>query len=209
MKDASFGNLATVSGNLVVMKDASFGGNVYLTKLPVYTLSGSSTTFNNNNFITKSYADTKYIMSPITTINNNLTVSGTVTANAFYATSDKRLKTDIQLMPSQWNNIKLLQPSEYKWLDTNKEDYGFIAQEVFDVYPNMKPPFYYPKSTTSTMEEPVDIFGDPLYYSIDYGKMTAFLCKGLQEAMEMIETQQEEIQILKQKIDTIQKTMNN
>jgi cytoskeletal protein CcmA (bactofilin family) len=232
--DVSFGNLLTVdgnilakrnatihgnlyvtggdvsfNGNLTVLKDVSFGNNVFMTKLPKYIGSDEITAgTDGNTFITKRYADSAYSTSTINTnltVTGDLTVTGNVTANAFYATSDKRLKTDIQLMPSQWKNIKLLQPCEYKWLETHKEDYGFIAQDVYNVYPSMKPAFHYPKSSTSTMDDPIDIFGDPLYYSIDYSKMTALLCKGLQETMEIVETQHRDIETLKQEIADMKK----
>ena len=127
-------------------------------------------------------------------------IAGTVTAASFNATSDRRLKTDIRSLPSQWENIKRLRPSEYTWNKTSLPDYGFIAQEVFEIYPHMRQPLHSPISESSTLDAPVDIHGEPQYYSLDYGKMTATLCKGLQEAIHTIETQHREIDELKQQV---------
>jgi hypothetical protein len=57
---------------------------------------------------------------------------------------------------------------------------------------------------TATLDEPINIHGEPQYYSLDYSKITTMLCKGLQEAMDVIEKQQFEIDGLKRKIDAIQ-----
>jgi hypothetical protein len=176
LNDASMSNVR-VSGSLRAINDVSFGGNLVVVK------DGSF----NQNF----------------KIGGDLTVNGSVTATAFNATSDKRLKTNIHPLSSQWENIKTLQPSEYTWRDSYVRDYGFIAQQVFDIYPHMRTRFHSPMLETATLDEPINIHGEPQYYSLDYSKMTTMLCKGLQEAMEVIEKQQKQIDELNRKIEAI------
>jgi len=166
-----------VTGNIIGLRDASFGGNL------VVINDGSF----NRNF----------------KIGGDLIVNGSVTATAFNAMSDKRLKSNIQVLPSQWENIKMLQPSEYTWRDSYVRDYGFVAQQVFDIYPHMRTKFHSPTLENTTLDEPINIHGEPQYYSLDYSKMTTMLCKGLQEAMDVIEKQQVEIDGLKRKIDAV------
>lgn len=49
-------------------------------------------------------------------------------ATAFYATSDERKKKDIKEI--EFNDASILIPKEYRFKESNKKAYGFIAQEV-------------------------------------------------------------------------------
>ena len=63
-------------------------------------------------------------------------VSSTVVA--YDTSSDRRLKKDIQDMPSMYNTVKNLKPSKFTWKENNQDDYGFIAQEVYSTLPNLR-----------------------------------------------------------------------
>jgi hypothetical protein len=146
---------------------------------------------------------------------NYLQVSGgatfdqNVTAASFNATSDKRLKSNIEPLQSQWNNIKMLQPSSYTWKHNSKPDCGFIAQDIYKVFTNLIPDNLNIDTSTSDSEAPTDKNGKPIYYSIDYGKITPYLCKGLQEAILEIEKMKQEIDTLKRQIESISQTATN
>jgi hypothetical protein len=133
-------------------------------------------------------------------ITGNIRATGTINATSFNATSDIRLKTNIEPLSSQWNNIKLLQPAQYKWRNTSKPDHGFIAQDVYQMYPMMRTQFGIDPSNT---EFPTDYSGNPLYYTLDYSKMTPYLWKGLQEAIQTIEKQQTKIDAQQTQIDDL------
>jgi hypothetical protein len=133
-------------------------------------------------------------------ITGKLRATGTATAASFNATSDRRLKTNIEPLSSQWNNIKLLQPAQYKWIYTSKTDHGFIAQDVYKLYPDMQTQF---ELDPSNNEFPTDYSGNPLYYTLDYSKMTPYLWKGLQEAIHTIEKQQTQIDTQQTQIDDL------
>jgi acyl-[acyl carrier protein]--UDP-N-acetylglucosamine O-acyltransferase len=135
-------------------------------------------------------------------ITGNLRATGTATAASFNATSDRRLKTNIEPLSSQWNNIKFLQPAQYKWIYTSKPDHGFIAQDVYTLYPDMRTQFE-TVDTSSNIEFPTDYSGNPLYYTLDYSKMTPYLWKGLQEAIQTIEKQQSQIDDLIKKVSLL------
>jgi hypothetical protein len=128
--------------------------------------------------------------------------SSTVTAVSFNATSDKRLKKNINDIPSQWENIKALKPAEYNWTENSKYDCGFIAQQIYTVYPHLRP-----KLENVIIEDdcPVSLDGNPVFYTIDYGKMTPYLCKGLQEVMSETEQLKQEIAELKAQIQYLLK----
>jgi hypothetical protein len=82
--------------------------------------------------------------SPLTTVIGNLTVTGNSTiggtlsvtgacsASSFNATSDYRMKRNVQTLDSQ--TIDPLNPVEYD-LSGGKHDMGFLAHEVQEVFP--------------------------------------------------------------------------
>jgi len=69
----------------------------------------------------------------ITTPTSTLHVIGTITATFFNATSDYRLKKNIQILNKN-KTIDLLQPVEYD-LSGGKHDMGFLAHEVENIFP--------------------------------------------------------------------------
>ena len=109
-----------------------------------------------------------------------ITVSGAT--GAFGSFSDVRLKENIEDLPPQLDNIMALRPvsfdyKEEKW--GQKDQIGFVAQEVEEVYP--------------------DLVGENEGYKItaNVNKMEARLIKAIQE-------QQEQIEQLKTQIKTLQ-----
>jgi hypothetical protein len=68
--------------------------------------------------------------------NKNLTSIGTVSATSFTATSDKRIKANIVSLPYEFTVDDLKPVAFYNTL-SNKNDVGFIAQEVEEIYPFM------------------------------------------------------------------------
>jgi len=135
---------------------------------------------------------------------STVNATGAVTAASFNATSDKRLKQNINEMPSQWDNIKALVPSEYRWSENSKYDCGFIAQQIYTVYPHLRPNLE--NVVIQNDDCPVTKeSGEPVYYTIDYGKMTPYLCKGLQEVMSETEQLKREIAELKAQIQSMKK----
>ena len=69
-----------------------------------------------------------------TTAATALDVAGTVTATAFNATSDYRIKTD--LLPI-YEGVDKLNPVSFYNTDLGKRDIGFIAHEVQTVFPEL------------------------------------------------------------------------
>ena len=184
-------SISTTTGALMVSGGVGIVGKAYIGGDTNITSATASTSTNTGALVVSGGAG----------IAKALFVGGVTTASGFNATSDRRLKQDIRGLSSQWENIKRLRPSEYMWASTGTLDYGFVAQEVFGVYPHMRQPIHSPTVESSTLDEPVSSDGKPQYYALDYGKMTTMLCKGLQEAMNLIEAQQIEIAELKQKME--------
>jgi len=119
-------------------------------------------------------------------VNNEATSSGQINANgansaAFGTFSDKRLKTNIQDLPSQLANIMALRPVEYDYIESEGGGHqiGFVAQEVQEIYPDL-----------------VGDRGDGMLTLTDMNKNDARLIKAIQEQQQMIETLQAKVAAL-------------
>lgn len=107
-------------------------------------------------------------------INSAATGSGQINANgasacAFGTFSDERLKENIEDLPSQFNNIMALRPVEFDYKDGSGHQVGFIAQEVYPIYPDL----------IGTRE-------DGMYTLTDLNKNDARLIKAFQELANMV-----------------------
>jgi hypothetical protein len=132
-------------------------------------------------------------------------INGVNSASVSYVTSsDRRLKTNIEDMPSAIERIKKLRPRKFIWTESGDKEEGFIAQEVHKVFPQFMSGFagYCDLCQCSyndlvdgklcdccDFENPMRKDGTPYIYGLDYGKFTPYLTKALQETLEIIETQ--------------------
>ena len=68
---------------------------------------------------------------------NNVTFAGTVTAESFNASSDIRIKTNIQTIEPKTalDQINQLEPKSYQFYDNDTTHYGLIAQEAEQIIP--------------------------------------------------------------------------
>jgi prepilin-type N-terminal cleavage/methylation domain-containing protein len=101
--------------------------------------------------------------------------SGSSSATSFLYTSDRRLKEDIIPIEDSLDKLSKLRPVKFRWKKNHKDDYGFIAQEVEQVIPEI----------TSTDSQQIK--------HVDYAKIIPFL-------VDQIQKQQKEIEILKEKL---------
>ncbi len=62
---------------------------------------------------------------------------GQIKANSFVTYSSIRFKKDVQKLENAMDIINQLEGVSYKWKDTEKQDYGFIAEEVGRVLPDI------------------------------------------------------------------------
>jgi hypothetical protein len=77
-------------------------------------------------------------------------------------------------MPSQLENILKVQPRQFDWKKHGNTANGFIAQELYETYP---------EAVTIGLEDETK---DP--WSVDYGRLTPFIIKAMQEQQELIKT---------------------
>jgi hypothetical protein len=105
------------------------------------------------------------------TSNSNFTVSGTATATAFNATSTKRVKKAIKKLNIKYlDSFSSLKPVEYKRKGSDKQEIGFIAEDMAKIYPEIVG---------------LDDKGRP--GSIDYSRLSTILTAKVQEQQSAID----------------------
>lgn len=136
---------------------------------------------------------------------------------AYQTSSDRRLKDNVHHIEGSLNIINRLQPVHFRWIKDDEYDFGFIAQDVYQVLPHMRPNLTnYIKDCSCKREdicngkqcehcltmsdEPVDEDGNPRYYSLDYGRFTPYLVGAVQELNAKLDEQQKQNVILQQTV---------
>jgi hypothetical protein len=104
-----------------------------------------------------------------TIVSGNLTVTGSITE-----LSTRRIKTNIESLNNELITISKLNPVSYTRIDDGRKEYGFISEEVKEVYPEF-------------------VVGE----GINYPKMVSILVSAVKELTHKIEKQQNEIELLK------------
>jgi hypothetical protein len=129
---------------------------------------------------------------------------------SYYQASDRRLKTNVEAMPSVLQKISQLKPSAYQYLPPatkpgartalaapdkpaagNALKYGFIAQEVREVFPML-------------VHNHVDKARNLDLYTVDYSGFGVIAIKGIQELQGVIGAQQQTIQAQQQTISALE-----
>jgi hypothetical protein len=112
----------------------------------------------------------------------NITAFGT----AFASVSDREWKKDIETFSGSLNKVLELRPRKFKWKKDDKEDYGFIAQEVEKIIPNVVQSQGFSKAGKNT--------GDSKKHkTIDYAKLTPYLVDTIQELSKRVKELEEKI----------------
>lgn len=68
-------------------------------------------------------------------VNRDGATGGTILAQEYLETSDRRVKTDIRTIRNALAKIQKIRGVEFTWKDRGQKDWGFIAQEVEKIAP--------------------------------------------------------------------------
>ena len=98
-------------------------------------LSGSSLVVNTTNGIGVGVSGDD-ITHAITLPNNNNS-TGQIKANAFLSYSSQRYKKEIKVLDNPMDVLSKINGVSFRWRDTDRLDYGFIAEDVGKVLPNI------------------------------------------------------------------------
>ena len=118
-------------------------------------------------------------------------ISYTYSSTSFNTSSDYRMKEKVEDMPSAMNMVKALKPKTFEW-KTDPDDtlqYGFLAHEVQDIFPNAvtgEKDAVKPAELDEDGNEIPDSTIDA--QSIDHSKLVPLLVKTIQELEARITT---------------------
>ncbi len=185
-------------------------GNLYVRGRTIHSMDTNSTGYNGyiqvvcnsttsmaDGMAFKSYSDTNNIINFCNTTGTLRGYIGGSSSSAvtYNTSSDQRLKTNILNLPSQFDTIKSIPARTFNWLSDNTPDVGFIAQEVFSVFPTMNP--VYTNDKYSDKMYPTKSDGTPFIFGLDYSKFVPYLWGGVSELIDTVRTQKVEIAELK------------
>ena len=123
------GSLNTIIGNI-----RTINTNISRIDGSINTIIGSINTINTN--------ISGVIKKGNTANDGDLTMNGNITASSFNATSDKRIKTNIESIDTSnaLDIIRQIEPKSYDYIDTNNKtqtkSIGFIAQDIKNLIEN-------------------------------------------------------------------------
>jgi len=113
-----------------------------------------------------------------------LNVNGNIKCHNLFQTSDRRYKQNILPLETALQLIDSINPVSYTTYEESKRKYGFIAQDLEDIIPDI----------VNIPRDSKDL------YSIDYISMIPLLTKSIQELSNIIKNQQKELNWLKNKL---------
>jgi hypothetical protein len=116
----------------------------------------------------------------VTTTSYKLEVNGSFAATSITETSALKFKENITPLSSQLEIINKLNPVNFDWKEDGKKDFGFIADEVEEIIPELVS------------------YKDDEVHGLHYSKLTPILVKALQEQQTQIEELKQEIKKLKE-----------
>jgi len=105
-------------------------------------------------------------------------------------TSSIRYKEDVKDLTNAVDKMMKLRPVEFKPKDSLKYTTGMIAEEVFEVMPEI------------TFKAKIEGFDEPQVDGISYEPMHAYYIKAIQEQQEMINELKSDIETLKSQINS-------
>jgi hypothetical protein len=110
-------------------------------------------------------------------ITGSLIVTGSAFVTSLTETSALRYKKYVKDLKPQTDTVYQLRPVHFKWRDTNRNDFGLIAEEVEKIYPDLV-----------TKGDDGNVLG------ISYTKLTSILIKTVQELTDRIEQLENKLQ---------------
>jgi Collagen triple helix repeat (20 copies)/Chaperone of endosialidase len=107
-------------------------------------------------------------------------ITSTGAATAYNTSSDERLKADTGLTAKGLNDLLKIDVKNFKWLSTGETQDGFFAQQLYSVLPEAVTKGSDEKDKNGNLINP---------WSVDYGRVTPILVKGVQDLNTKVDNQ--------------------
>ena len=140
----------------------------------------------------------------------------------YYISSDERWKKNIRSIETETSETVLskimqIQPKKYEWkadefpgmgFDPKKVSYGFIAQELEKIFPDLVNSNKVIPNPTREHESRAEADNVTGYYMVDYIGLIPILTAGIKEQQGMIDSQNERIKQLEQIVKDLQQKLD-
>jgi len=203
-----YGSISANSGvNYGMMASASGSGATSSYGVSGYASSSSGTNYGCRGSASGSGATANYGVYGLAsgaTVNYGVLCSGNGGYTGSWSNvSDIKFKKNIRPMEGILDKIMMLKPKtfemrtdEFSFMNLNEgTQYGLIAQELVEVFPELVSQGHHPGETNHETREIIHEGVD--YTQVDYIPLTAILVRAIQEQQQMIDSQQTQIEELK------------
>ena len=164
------------SGNLLVGDTTNTGTSKMLVvadtnSFNIFTIKDTGTTYNTSKWYQQFLNSTNGVAGSIQ--------HSSVTGVTYATSSDSRLKENVETAPDALAKVLTIPVRSFDWkIDEAHVDYGFIAQELYQVVPEAV-------GKGDDTEELTDPKGT---WQVEYGRLTPLLVKAIQEQQAIIES---------------------
>jgi hypothetical protein len=141
---------------------------------------GSTNTYRPNENVLLVTSGSSYTKLLRVSGSGQMDVRGDIVAYSTFATSDARLKEDIAPIEDAYTKLASLNPVSFVWAQTDQADYGLIAQEVEEIFPEF-------------VKDNMDG-----YKTVKYTSFIPLLIKTIQEQQQLIESLQDRVSTLEE-----------
>lgn len=137
-------SVGTISGVLTPISPSDIVNKDYVDSFGQWSKNGANINFTSGGvgIGTPSPAATFHVqgttmLSGLTTVGGDITISGTSTATAHTSTSDMRLKKNIFTIEDSLEKVLGMRGVEFDWKKNNEHEIGVIAQEIEKIVPTL------------------------------------------------------------------------
>lgn len=134
-----------------------------------------------------------------------LQVNGTVVASNITASSDRDLKTDLEVVTNAMEKLQKINGYTYRWIDSDMPDAGLIAQEVMEVLPEVVSSANKYTETGEVDENGNSVYDEQRYYALNYNGMFSLVVEAAKELDKRLAAKEQEVTELKTRMDQLEK----
>jgi hypothetical protein len=183
------------SGSILLKYNGTTKNQVYSGGFLSYDSTGTNAW---SQYVTFSGSVSNFLLSPVSLGGSNFYIASNNSTGVWSIASDRRLKTNIQSISNVTEKLLKLNPVTFNFIAHQDcpPSYGFIAQEVQEVYPD---------ETSDSGQIAPD--GTP-YLGLNQGFLISVLVAGFKEQQTVIQSQEARIQSLEQQLASLKATVD-
>lgn len=133
-----------------------------------------------------------------------LQVAGSVIASNIAASSDRDLKTNLEVVTNAMEKLQKINGYTYRWIDSEMPDAGLIAQEVMEVLPEVISFANKYTETGEVDENGSAVYNEDRYYALNYNGMFSLVVEAAKELDNRLAAKEQEVTELKARMNQLE-----